>query len=162
MADRQRGQIRTENELPVLGDVQAFSIRKIMTPAEFMGAFAAPVLIVPPDPDPKVINMPLTSFVTVRYGTTQYANGGAPWLQYGDTPAAGGAVKCFQFGPNIDHTAINAMTETTLALLFPVLFGVGAAVAALQEGIYFSNETGAFTTGDSAIVVDVFYFKLKL
>lgn len=124
-----------------------------LSPAEVIAAYATPPLIVPAGGAHTVV-VPTTIFVEFDYATTQYTLGGAAGLQYGSAAhKAGTAASSTIAGATIDgYTANNGI------LLTPAATALMAGMVNL--GLYWSNDTAAFATGDSPITLNVSYITL--
>ena len=118
--------------------------------SEIEAMYDTPLLIVP--------NYGLLSVVLVQnawvefdYGGTQYTGGGATGLQYGDTAAKAGLAA----STTIAGATIDAYTANEGFLL------TGEATGPLAEmvnlGIYLSNDTAPFATGDSTMNLNIVY-----
>lgn len=125
-----------------------------VTAAEWNGMYAAPIaLIAAPGADKMIIVDKLSLAMT--YGTTQYAAGGAILAQYAATINGAGVPAT----ATIAAATVNALVAST------VLNAIGPAsivyAAAVNQGLYLSNQTAAFTTGDSDFVVTVSYHVIE-
>lgn len=121
-----------------------------MSAAEFNGAYAAPHLLIAAAGPNTLIVLEQAQFV-MTYGSAAFANGGVAHVQY-DSTAHGAGV--------IASTTLAAATFTSTA---SNTYTMNAGVVALpfattvNKGLYFSNITGAFDTGDSDFVVHLWY-----
>lgn len=119
--------------------------------ANFLGMYATPVSIIAAAGANTAIVIQRMVLETV-YGTTQSAAGGAVALQYGNAAHGAGALAT----ATIAAATLNGDTASTLNM------AAGAAAdvllsAAANTAVYISNQTGAFTTGDSTYFVHVWY-----
>lgn len=118
--------------------------------AQIMGMNANPVEIIPA---PSNGNMVVLRGIvnTYLFGTTQYTGGGALGLEWGNTAAlAGPAASTTLAGATFDgYTASNNFELT------PDNTDTLANIA--NMGVYLSNGTAAFATGDGSLLVNVSY-----
>jgi hypothetical protein len=125
--------------------------RVAMTAAQWNGMYAAPFLLVAA-PGANKINVVEQITLGMTFVSAAYADGGVIGAQYGSTV----------------HGAGSAASSTEAAADFfagaSTMFRLGSGVAtgapfanAANAGIYLSNLSGAFTTGDSTWIVDVYY-----
>lgn len=123
----------------------------LVSAAEFNGMYAAPKLLVAAPGANKLIVLAQAN-VNLLWGAAQFASGGAVHIQY-DSTANGAGVKA-----SLTQAAAG-FTGATANTMFP--FGQTitsfASSTTVNKGLYLSNATGAFTTGDSTFIVDVWY-----
>lgn len=122
-----------------------------VTAAEFLGMYATPKLLVAAG-GANTLHIVQNVVFEVDYGGTQFANGGVVAVQYDST--ANGA------GP--DATADTAAAVFTAITADTAVGAVGelpstASASLVNKGLYLSNETAAFITGDSDIYVHLTY-----
>ncbi len=121
-----------------------------ITAAEFNGMYAAPKQLVAAAGANTIIVLDRVELV-MTYNSAAYAAGGVVAVQYDST--ANGA------GVQASATRIAADFQAAASTAFP--FNQGAALAPLltsvNKGLFLSNITGAFTTGNSAMVAHVWY-----
>lgn len=121
-----------------------------ITAAQFNGMYAAPKLLVAAGGANTLLVLDKVQLV-MTYGTANYAAGGVVAVQY-DSTANGAGV--------IASTTLSAATFQAAA---STAWNFNAGVVAetfttcVNKGLYLSNITGAFTTGDSAMVAHVWY-----
>jgi hypothetical protein len=122
-----------------------------LTSAQVLGMFAAPV---------QVINTFTFGVVILRRavlhfkgGTTSYADGGNIFLQYG-----GGATPS-TYSTQISAATFNALSAEAWLSLEPIAMDVTGMPSIADLAI--TNDTGAFTTGDWAIDVHLWYSLLS-
>jgi len=125
-----------------------------ITAAQFLGMYAAPVqLIAAPGANRLIVVNSMQLVLT--YGTAAFAGGGVVAAQYDSTVHGAGVL-----ATNSEAAADFAVTASTT---FNFISESGNTVGALpfsttvNKGLYLSNATGAFTTGDSTIVAKVRY-----
>lgn len=146
-----KGMFSVDEELnlsPVAGTMITTEVTVLA--ADVLGMYAAPVEIIPEIVGKQIIVQ--SAVLSLDFNTAQYAAGGPILLQYG--PAANGA-------------GIPASVEVPAATLigfaadssvgFAGVSGAGTN-AAKAAGIFISNKTAAFTTGDSDITLIVNYY----
>ena len=122
-----------------------------LTAAQFNGMYAAPVALVAAAGantmivvDKIVLNMTFVS--------AQYAAGGVVSAQYDSTVHGAGSAA----SSTIAAATVNGFAASTGIMVDGALASV-AFTSAVNKGIYLSNATGAFTTGDSTWKVQVWY-----
>lgn len=118
--------------------------------ANFNGMFAAPKLLLAAQGANTLIVLDQLQLV-MTYGTTNYAAGGVAAVQY-DSTANGAGV--------IASTTLSAATfQAAASTTFTMNPGVVALpfTTTVNKGLYLSNITGAFTTGDSPMVAQLWY-----
>jgi hypothetical protein len=123
-----------------------------LSAAQFNGMYATPVQLVAA---PGANNVILVDKVVLNmtFVSAQYAAGGAVGLQYGNTAhLAGPAASATEAAS--DYTSAAASTLFSIA----GSLSTGAPVAsAANAGVFISNASGAFTTGDGTFNVRVWY-----
>ena len=121
-----------------------------ITAAQFNGMYAAPVLLLPAPGANKLIvvnNMQLV----MTYVSANYAAGGVVAAQYDSTVHGAGVLAT--------NSEAAADFQAAASTVFKFNGGVVLAPFAttVNKGLYLSNATGAFTTGDSTFVAQVNY-----
>lgn len=121
-----------------------------MTTAQWEGMYGAPFLLIPA---PSANQLLVVNSSQWRYieNTTSFADGGATQLQYKNTVHGAGVAA----SASVAAATINGLSaNTTLNVA-----GVSSIVEAnaVGQGIYISNATGAYTTGDGSFIIDVNY-----
>lgn len=134
-----------------IGQAASNSDSTTLTAAQFIGMYANPVELVAA-PGAGLMHVVDRVEYFVDYGTAQFTGGGVVTVQYGATVNGGG---------------LNASADTAAALFngytADSTVGAvgasesGAAASKVNAGLYLSNETAAFATGDSVITVKVWY-----
>ena len=125
-----------------------------MTAAQFNGMYAAPFLLVAAPGANKMIVVESMQ-LCMTYVSANYASGGIVYAQY-DSTANGAGVKA-------SNTEAAADFQAAASTVFTFIGTSGNTVGVLpfstcaNKGLYLSNFTGAFTTGDSTWIVKVFY-----
>ncbi len=125
-----------------------------ITAAQFLGMYAAPKLLVAAPGANKLIIVDRMALV-LTYGSAQFANGGVVAAQY-DSTANGAGVKATNTQQASDFTGAAASTT----FLFNGASGNSSQAAfstSANKGLYLSNQTAAFITGDSNLVAQVNY-----
>lgn len=126
----------------------------VMTSAQFLGAFAAPHLLVAA-PGANTLLVPEQFRFVMTHGGTNYADGGVAHVQWDSTASGAGVIA----SSTLAAATFYAAASTTLTMNA----GVVAApfTTTVNKGLYFSNITGAFTTGDSDFVVHTWYREIS-
>lgn len=122
-----------------------------MTAAEWLGMYAAPKLLLAAPGANKLIRVDAVVY-EVNYGTAQFGGGGVVAPQYRNTINGGGTLCTGTIAAAVVQgwAADNISTEVAVE--------VGATAAnTVNQGIYLSNATAAFTTGDSIVTVHLSY-----
>lgn len=86
------------------------------------------------------------------YGTTQFQGGGNVFAQYGSTTLGAGTPAT----ATIANTGINAAVADSTFQLGGAQ-AVATSASTVNQGVYLSNASGAFTTGDSVFKVAIWY-----
>lgn len=118
--------------------------------AEFNGMYAAPKLLVPAPGANKLLVFDELSLVET-YNSAAYAAGGVAAVQYDSTVNGAGVIA---------STTLSAATfQVTASTTFTFNRGVVPApfTTTVNKGLYLSNITGAFTTGNSPMVANIKY-----
>jgi hypothetical protein len=121
-----------------------------ITAAEFNGMYAAPIELVPAaGADTQIILDKCVLAMT--YDSAAYDAGGVAHVQWANTANGAGVIA--------SSTLAAATFQATASTSFFFNGGVVSAPFAdtVNEGLYLSNITGAFTTGDSDMVAHVWY-----
>ena len=121
-----------------------------VTAAEFNGMYAAPKLLIAAPGANNLIIVDQMELV-MTYVSANYAAGGVVAAQYDNTVHGAGVL-----ATNSEAAAdFQAAASTTFK------FNGGVVLApfttSVNKGLYLSNQTGAFTTGDSTFVVKIHY-----
>ena len=125
-----------------------------MTAAQWNGMYAAPfALVAAPGANKLIIVENMEAIMT--FGSADYAAGGIVFAQY-DLTADGAGVKATNTEAAADFYAA---ASTTFAFIGTSGNTVGALPfsTTVNKGLYLSNATQAFTTGDSTWVIKVYY-----
>lgn len=121
-----------------------------ITAAEFNGAYAAPKLLVAAAGANTLLVLNRVDLL-MTYVSANYAAGGVTAIQY-DSTANGAGV--------IASTTLSAATFQAAAST-GFMFNTGVVpqtfTTCVNKGLYLSNISGAFTTGDSTFVAHVYY-----
>ena len=126
-------------------------VRVAMTAAQWNGMYAAPFLLVAaPGANKLIVVEQVVEKMT--FVSAAYAAGGVVGLQYDNTahlagdPATG------------TEAAADFFAGASTSFMQSGSLSTGAAfTTSVNKGLYISNATGAFTTGDSTWIVDVWY-----
>lgn len=121
-----------------------------ITAAQFNGMYAAPKLLVAA-PGANRIYVVDKAILTMTYNSAAYAAGGVVALQYDST--ANGA------GVAATTTVAAASFQATASANFNFIGALAAApfTTTVNKGLYLSNQTAAFTTGNSPFVAHIWY-----
>lgn len=121
-----------------------------VTASAFNGMYATPVQLVAAAGANTLIVLDRVE-LAMTYGTAAYAAGGVAAVQYDSTANGAGVIA----STTIAAASFQAAASTSFA------FNQGAVLkpftTCVNKGLYLSNITGAFTTGDSAMVAHVWY-----
>ena len=121
-----------------------------ITAAEFNGMYAAPKLLVAAPGANRILVLDKLELL-MTYVSANYAAGGVAAVQY-DSTANGAGV--------IASTTLSAATFQAAAST-GFVFNLGVVpqtfTTCVNKGLYLSNITGAFTTGDSTFVAHIWY-----
>jgi hypothetical protein len=121
-----------------------------MSAVEFAGAYAAPKLLVAAGGANTLLSLE-GAYALMTYATTQWANGGVAHIQYDSTANGAGIIA------STTHAAANFFDAASTALYFNPGVVKQPFTTCVNKGLYFSNVTGAFDTGDSPFVVHIWY-----
>ena len=138
----------------VLSSMISPLIRKYTTvtisAAQFNGMYAAPKLLLAAGGANTLQVLDQLQLV-MTYGSANYAAGGVAAVQYDSTANGAGVI------------ASSTLAAATFQAAASTTFTMNAGVVALpftttvNKGLYLSNISGAFTTGDSAMVAHIWY-----
>jgi len=121
-----------------------------ITAAQFNGMYAAPKLLVAAGGANTLVVIDQLQLV-MTYVSANYAAGGVAAVQYDSTANGAGVI------------ASSTLAADTFQAAASTTFTMNAGVVALpftttvNKGLYLSNITGAFTTGDSTFVAHIWY-----
>lgn len=118
--------------------------------AEFNGMYAAPKLLIAAPGANKLIVVDRMEMV-MTYGAANFASGGVVAAQY-DSTINGAGVKATNTEAAADFFAAASTT-----FVFNGAVALAPFTTSVNKGLYLSNQTGAFTTGDSDFVVKIHY-----
>jgi hypothetical protein len=125
--------------------------RVAMTAAQWNGMYAAPFLLVAA-PGANKINIVEQIVLGMTFVSAAYAAGGVVGAQYGNTVHGAGSPA------SSTEAAADFFAAASTVFRLGSGLGTGAAFTnGVNAGIYLSNLTGAFTTGDGTWIVDVYY-----
>lgn len=134
--------------------VQEITSQILLSSAQIMGMFAAPVNIIPSPGAGKLVIVGQNTY-TYLFGGIQYTLGGAIGLEYGAVAAkAGPAASTTLAGATFDGYAASNTFELT-----PDNTDVLANIIGL--GVFLSNDTAAFATGNGTLQVNINYKIVK-
>lgn len=121
-----------------------------LTAAQFNGMYATPVQLVAAPGANKLILVDHIELL-MTYGTAAFAAGGVAAGQYDSTANGAGVIAT----TTLSAATFQAAASTGFTFntgVVPLTFST-----CVNKGIYLSNITGAFTTGDSTFIAKVFY-----
>lgn len=136
----------------IAGTQQSASVA--MTAAQFNGMYAAPVAMIAAPGANRLIVVD-RAVLLMTYGSANYASGGVVGFQYDSTVNGAGAK-----ATNTEAAAdFFAAASTSFQFVGTSGNTVGAVPfsTSVNKGLYLSNATGAFTTGDSTWVAKIYY-----
>lgn len=122
-----------------------------LSSAQLMGAYATPVSLVAAPGANRLLEV-ISFTLECVYGAAQYAAGGAALVQYTNTANGAGTAA----SATIAAATINGFAANSVILVNGVL-GASANTAVVNQGLFFSNQTAAFTTGDSTFRYTLVY-----
>jgi len=121
-----------------------------LSAAQFNGMYAAPVLLVAAAGANQLLVVDKL-VLEMTYGTVAYAAGGFVAAQYSPTINGAG------LAATNTETSVDFFTTASTSFVFNGAIGPLPFANTVNEGIYLSNVTGAFTTGDSTFTAKVWY-----
>lgn len=126
-----------------------------VTAAEFNGMYAAPKLLVAAGGADTLLVLDKCELV-MTYGAANYAAGGVAAIQWANTANGAGVIA--------STTLAAATFQAAASTVFTFNGGVVPApfTTTANQGLYLSNITGAFTTGDSDFVAHIWYKVIPL
>ena len=142
------GGLMVDSGLPAVKGLQYVSVT--MSAAEFNGAYATPHLLLAAQGANTIISLE-GAYLLMTYATTQFANGGVAAIQYDSTIHGAGVLV------STTQAAANFFDAASTALYFNPGVVKQPFTTAVNKGLYFSNLTGAFDTGDSTFVWHIWY-----
>lgn len=122
-----------------------------MTAAEFNGMYAAPKLLVAAG-GANTLHLVHDVAFEVNYGSAQFANGGAVYIQY-DSTANGAGTKG---SATTAAATFNGYTADSTVGAVGALASAASSTT-VNKGLYLSNDTAPFITGDSTMNVHITY-----
>lgn len=150
------------NPLPQVIGTSAFTYKSSsilkaqvnISATDFLGMYAAPKLIIPAPGANSLIVVDHAELI-MTYGSIQFTLGGIVSFQY-DNTIHGGGPKATSTEASADFIGASASS----AFLFNRAAGDGTEItlaSTVNKGLYLSNQTQAFATGDSTFVAKVNY-----
>lgn len=122
-----------------------------MSAADWIGMYVTPKqLVAAPGANLQITVHRIMAFLD--YGTTQFTGGGNVFAQYDSTTLGAGTAATGV----IANTGINAAVADSTFQLSGTQ-AVAAASTTVNKGIYLTNASGAFATGDSTFKVAIWY-----
>ena len=142
------GSVGADSGLSVANVLQVASVA--VSAAQFNGMYATPVLLVAAPGANKLIVVDRMELL-MTFGSTNFAAGGVVAAQYDSTV----------HGAGVPATNTEAAADFFAAASTAFVFNGSTTLApfstTVNKGLYLSNATGAFTTGNSTFVVKVHY-----
>jgi hypothetical protein len=120
------------------------------TAAQILGMYATPLLVIPAPLSSQLIVLGRITG-TLLYGSAQFASGGALGLEWGNVAHAAGPAA----SSTLAAATLNGYAASNTFELTPD--NTDALANTIGLGVYLSNATGAFTTGDSTLLLNVNY-----
>ena len=127
-----------------------FQVAVPLSAAQFNGMYATPVQLIAA-PGANLLVVVDSVQLVMTYGTAAFAAGGVVAAQY-DLTANGAGVKATN-----TEVAADFFAAASTSFSFQQAQGALPFATTVNKGIYLSNATGAFTTGDSTFVANVAY-----
>lgn len=121
-----------------------------VTSTAFKAMYVTPIELVAAPPANFLLVLE-SSQVLMSYNTTQYADGGVVHIQYDSTTLGAGIIA------STTQAAANFFDAADTALGFNQGVVKQPFLTSVNKGLYLSNVTGAFTTGDSDLVAHIWY-----
>jgi hypothetical protein len=121
-----------------------------ITAAQFNGMYATPKLLVAAPGANKIIVLDKVDLL-MTYVSANYAAGGVAAVQYDSTANGAGVIASTTLAAATFQAAVSTGFMFTTGVV-PQTF-----TTCVNKGLYLSNITGAFTTGDSTFVAHVWY-----
>lgn len=118
--------------------------------AQFNGMYAAPVVLVAAAGADTLITLHRAELL-MTYNSAQYANGGAVAIQYDSTINGAGIIA------STTQDAADFADAASTANAFEGGIVKQPFATCVNKGLYLSNITGAFDTGDSDFVMHIWY-----
>lgn len=134
-----------------LAETVAKSVTVALTDTQIKGMYAAPVQLVAAPGAGKLILVDRV-VLSVTFVAAQYAAGGVITAQYDSTINGAGSAA----SGTIAAATLNGIAAST-QLSVNGASVIAANTACINKGIYLSNQTAAFTTGDSTVSATVYY-----
>lgn len=137
--------------MPKMADNMLQSTTTAVSSAQILGMSATPVLLVAA-PGAGLAHLIENVFYDFTWVAAQYVNGGAVAPEYGNAPLLAGV----QAAEAIGGVAFAGLAADSLLKKLGVVSS-GALTSVENQGLYLSNDTAPFITGDSTMSVIVYY-----
>lgn len=118
--------------------------------AEFNGMYAAPKLLIAAPGANKMI-LVTQMVLAMTFVSADYASGGVVAAQYDSTVHGGGVLA------TASEAAADFFAAASTAFRLTMSLAIAPFSTTVNKGLYLSNATGAFTTGDSTFVAHIWY-----
>jgi hypothetical protein len=132
-----------------------YNIQVALTAAQVIAMYATPVLLLGA-PGAGLMNVLNRMSIGVDYGSAQYTSGGAILAQYKSTANGAGTAA----SATLAAATLNAVAADTVLNVAGVASIANAN--AVNQPLYLSNQTGAFATGDSPVIVSLNYSVIQV
>lgn len=120
--------------------------------AQFNGMYATPIELLPAG-GANTLHVIDQAQLVLTYGSVAFANGGTVLVQYDSTPnGAGVAASTTNITNAVVQAANSSRTWTMTAGVATLPF-----TTTVNKGLYLSNNTAAYTDGDSTLVAHLWY-----
>ncbi len=129
-------------------------VRVSMTAAQWNGMYAAPVQLIPAPGANKIIVL-AEAVMSMTFVSAAYAAGGIVAIQYDNTVHGAGSI-----ASNTEAAVDFFAASSTTYQFTPIsgsTFGASTFAVTVNKGLFLSNQTGAFTTGDGTWKIDLWY-----
>jgi len=121
-----------------------------ITAAQFNGMYATPKLLVAAGGANTLVVLKQMQLL-MTYGSANYAAGGVVAIQYDSTANGAGVIASTTFSAATFQAAVSTGWNFNPGVVAETFS------TCVNKGLYLSNITGAFTTGDSAMVAHIWY-----
>lgn len=126
-----------------------------VTAAEIIAMYTTPKLLVPAPGANNILILDKCELV-LTYGGTAFASGGVSHIQWDDTTAGAGVIASSTL------TAANLQATASTVLVYNGGIVPAPFATCVNQGLYLSNVTGVFATGNSTCVANVRYHVVKV
>lgn len=151
------GQLFVKTAIDLGGGTKLVNASINLTATQLNAMYATPVVIIPAQGTGKIVIVQKATF-KITWTATDFASGGVIGLQYDSTANGAGtlAVDSTLAATFLTHGAAGA-AGTAYSVRNGAVLSTVVNTSIENKGLYLSNQTGAFTTGTGAAVVDVVF-----